>query len=105
QTHVVAAGGNDIYTAKNADVNFKILVKAAYTDSDTPTGHAENVTSNGTAVITDVNRVGTVSISGTAVEGSTLTASVSDPDGNPSGSITYTWQHWVDTNGNGIVDG
>src|SRR5258705_5469696 len=26
-------------------------------------------------------------------------------DGNPTGNVTYTWQHWVDTNGNGIVDG
>jgi hypothetical protein len=29
---------------------------------------------------------------------------LSDPDGNPTGNITYTWQHWDDTNGNGIVD-
>src|SRR5260370_24137359 len=71
-------------------------------DGDTPTGHAENVTSTGTAAITDVNQVGAVAISGTAAEGSTLTASVSDPDGNPTGNVTYTWQHWADTNGNEI---
>lgn len=38
-----------------------------------------------------INEPGSLSLSGTAKEGETLTASVTDPDGVDTSSVTYTW--------------
>ncbi|MFB6421627.1 hypothetical protein ACFDRK_37130, partial [Bradyrhizobium sp. 1AS2L] len=66
-----------------------IRVNAVYTDS---LGSSETPVSAATATkVANVNDVGMVTISGTATQNQTLTASVVDPDGVPA-SITYRWQ-------------
>ena len=92
------AGGSDIsgatsssYTLTEAEVGKAVTVVASYTD-----GHstAEHVTSAATAAVANVNDAptGTVTISGSATEGQTLTAdssTLADADG--LGSINYQW--------------
>ncbi|MBB4256499.1 DUF4082 domain-containing protein [Bradyrhizobium sp. CIR3A] len=66
-----------------------IRVNAVYTDS---LGSSETPVSAATATkVANVNDAGVVTISGTATQNQTLTASVADPDGVPA-SITYRWQ-------------
>ena len=78
-----------------ADVGSTITVNAQYTDDQTT---AENVTATTATTVTNVNDVGSVAITGTATQGQTLTATVSDDDGVP-GSITYQWKRGSTTIG------
>jgi hypothetical protein len=84
------------YTLTQAEVGKPITVTASFTDLQ---GTAESVTSTATANVGNVNDplLGSVSISGTATQGQTLTASntLSDADGIPStgqGAIKYQWK-------------
>ena len=85
------------YTLTQAEVGKAITVTASYTDLQ---GTVESVTSTATASVGNANDplLGGVSITGTATQGQTLTASntLSDADGIPSagssGAITYQWR-------------
>ena len=80
-----------VYDLTPADVGFQIKVVASFTDTY---GTSYNVPSGFTAVITRVNNLptGTVTITGIAEVGQTLTASnnLSDSDGIV-GAISYLW--------------
>ena len=68
---------------------YNVTVKA--TDSGDP---VENGTKAVTITVTNVDEDGEVTIAGTETGGSTLTASLTDPDGPPSGmtALAPTWQ-------------
>ena len=93
----VGTGAN--YTIQPGDKGKTITVKAIYTDG---AGHAEIVTSEPTAAITDSGTtpppttpnnppIGNVTISGIAKVGETLTASNDLQDDDGMGSVTYHW--------------
>ena len=101
------AGGNPIgtgatYTVKPADKGKTITVKAIYTDG---AGHAEVVSSDPTAEVSDAaptpqppqppatnhEPVGSVTITGDAKVGETLTATNDLKDDDGLGQITYRW--------------
>ncbi len=92
------AGGSDIsgatsstYTLTEAEVGKTVTVVASYTD-----GHAtvEHVPSLATAAVANVNDAptGSVTISGSATQGQTLTASNTLIDADGLGVISYQWQ-------------
>ncbi|TMJ88280.1 MAG: hypothetical protein E6G79_02835, partial [Alphaproteobacteria bacterium] len=91
-TTLQSGGSNQYVVPYDTHTGEPVRVLASYTDAQ---NHAESLTSAATNAVTDVNRPGDVLISGTVAEGQTLTASVSDPDGNPMGDVTYTWQALV----------
>ena len=87
------------YTIQPGDKGKTITVKAIYTDG---AGHAEIVTSEPTAAITDSGTtpppsapnnppIGNVTISGIAKVGETLTAANDLQDDDGMGSVTYHW--------------
>ena len=73
-----------------AQVGKLITVTASYTDVH---GTAENVTSSATVAVANVNDAptGSVSISGTAAQNQTLTASNTLADADGLGTISYQW--------------
>jgi hypothetical protein len=89
--HIPGANGNT-YTLTEDDVGLHIYVAATYTDGK---GYAEGVVSPGTAAVANVNDLpaGAVTISGTAVQGSTLGVSntLTDPDGMYGVVFAYQW--------------
>jgi len=91
------AGGSDIsgatgstYTLTEAEVGKSVTVVASYTD-----GHstAEHVSSLATAAVMNVNDAptGSVTITGTATQGQTLTAISTLADEDGLGTISYQW--------------
>ncbi|MDI1258675.1 DUF4347 domain-containing protein [Aquabacterium sp.] len=93
------------YVLNESDVGSAITVVAAYTDSH---GTAESVTSSATSAVANVNDVptGAVTISGTATQGQTLTASHNIVDIDGLGTITYHWYRGgVDTGSTGTTYG
>ena len=93
-TAITGATGSSLVLTQ-AQVGQAISVTARYTDNQ---GTVENVTSNATAAVVNVNDppTGTVVITGIPKQGQTLTASntLADLDGIPSlgtGAITYQW--------------
>ncbi len=84
-----ATGGTLVLT--EAQVDQMITVEASYTD-----GHstAEQVTSAATGAVANVNDspTGSVTISGTATKGQTLTASNTLADADGLGTISYQWK-------------
>ena len=84
------------YVLTQADVGSTITVTANYTDGGMT---AESVPSAATATVINVNNAptGSVTISGTASEGQTLTASntLADIDVIPVNSIVYQWKRGV----------
>ncbi len=94
-------GGTDIsgatsntYVLKQADVGSAITVVVSWTDSG---GAAETLTSTATASVTNANDppTGSVTITGTPNQGQTLTADtsgISDPDGPSSLTFSYQWK-------------
>jgi Ca2+-binding RTX toxin-like protein len=81
----------ETYTLGQADVGAEITVVASYTDAQ---GTDESVTSAATDLVANVNDLptGTVTISGTATEDQTLTASNDLADEDGLGTISYQWQ-------------
>ncbi|URQ92795.1 Ig-like domain-containing protein [Pseudoalteromonas sp. SCSIO 43101] len=81
---------DDNYILNQDDVGAQISVRASYTDGG---GTAESVTSSPTAVVTNTNDAptGSVSISGTPIQGEILTASNDLADTDELGTITYQW--------------
>jgi subtilisin-like proprotein convertase family protein len=92
---VIGSATSSILVLTQSQVGKAISVKGSYTDLF---GAAESMTSNATAVVTNVNDLltGSVTITGAATQGQTLTATntLADVDGIPStgaGAITYQW--------------
>ncbi|MEX5580215.1 hypothetical protein [Pseudophaeobacter sp. A-200-2] len=88
---VISGATGDSYTLSQEDVGAEISARASYTDGH---GTVETVTSDPTATVSNVNDTptGTVSISGTATEDQTLTASNTLADEDGLGSVSYQWQ-------------
>jgi hypothetical protein len=83
----VIGANQDTYEVQTADVGSTITVTV------TRAGYSGSVTSSPTAVVTDPNApplTGTVSISGTAEVGQTLTANITALEG--TGTISYQWK-------------
>ncbi|MDD2742793.1 MAG: cadherin-like domain-containing protein, partial [Rhodocyclaceae bacterium] len=78
------------FTLMQAQVGKAITVKASYTDL---LGSAESKTSSASSNVTNVNDAptGTVSITGTAVQGQVLTAANSLADIDGMGTVSYQW--------------
>jgi uncharacterized delta-60 repeat protein len=79
------------YALTQADVGKVISVTASYTDQQ---GTAESVTSSATAAVTNVNDAptGSVTISGNANQGQTLSAANTLADADGLGAIGYQWE-------------
>ena len=88
---IITGATGTTYTLGQADVGKTISVTASYTDGQ---GTAEAVTSAATTAVANVNDAptGTVTLTGTATEGQTLTAvnTLADVDG--LGIVTYQWK-------------
>jgi hypothetical protein len=87
----IAAATNSALALGDALVGQQIRVHASYTDGH---GTSESVNSPGTSAVANVNDVptGTVTLSGTATEDQTLTASNTLADADGIGTIAYQWQ-------------
>ncbi len=87
----IAGATGATYIATQADVGQTLTAVASYTDGH---GTAESVTSAATAAVVNVNDLptGSVTISGTATQGQTLTASNTLADADGLGAISYQWQ-------------
>jgi uncharacterized delta-60 repeat protein len=74
-----------------AQVGKTIIVVASYTDGD---GTHESASSGATAAVANVNDAptGSVTISGTATQGQTLTAANTLADDDGMGTVSYQWQ-------------
>ena len=85
----VGQGAN--YQIRATDKGKTITVKAEYTDGQ---AHAESVASQPTTAVSEdaPNQTGSVTITGDAKVGGTLTADVKDGDGVPTDGIKYQWQ-------------
>ena len=89
------------YVLSQADVGSTMIVRAVYTDGQ---GTPETVSSAATSTVANVNDAptGSVSISGTATQGQTLTASNTLADIDGMGAVTYQWwRDGVDTEATG----
>ncbi len=87
----ISGATSSIYTLKQSDVNRGITVLARYTDG---TGTVESVSSTATSAVANINDLptGTVSISGTATQGQTLTATNTLADADGLGAVGYQWR-------------
>ena len=95
-------GSGTTYVLTEAEVGKLMTVVASYTDGH---GTLESVTSSATAAVANVNDAptGSVTISGTATQGQTLTASNTLADTDGLGAITYTWKADGTTVGTGTT--
>ncbi|MBF0273341.1 MAG: hypothetical protein HQL98_14930, partial [Magnetococcales bacterium] len=82
---------NTTLVLTESQVGKAITVTARYTDGH---GTAESVTSSATGSVVNVNDAptGSVTISGTATQGQTLTASHTLADGDGLGTVSYQWK-------------
>jgi len=90
----IAVATGTSYTLTQGDVGSTITVTVSYTDGG---GIVESLTSVPTSPVTDVNDSpsGRVQVSGTAIQGQTLSADpsgISDPDGLSNAVFTYQWR-------------
>ena len=87
----ISGATSSTYTLVQADVGSAITVTASYTDG---LGKAESVTSSATSAVANINDspTGSVTISGTAAEDQTLTASNTLADADGLGTISYQWK-------------
>ncbi len=93
----IAAATAATYVPVQADVGSTITVTVSWTDDG---GTAESLESGPTATVIDANDppTGSVTITGTATQGGTLTAitsTVGDPDGPATLSFSYQWTRGV----------
>ncbi|RZL08394.1 MAG: DUF4347 domain-containing protein, partial [Rubrivivax sp.] len=86
----VSGATSSTYGLTQADVGTVITVRASYTDGY---GTAESSTSAATASVANINDAptGSVTISGTATQGQTLTAGNTLADADGMGTVTYQW--------------
>jgi VCBS repeat-containing protein len=87
----IAGATTNTFVLTQAQVGKVIIAKAGYTDAQ---GTIESVASSATSAVVNVNDapIGTVTISGTATEDQTLTASNNLTDIDGLGTVTYQWQ-------------
>ena len=87
---VISGATSSTYTLNASDVGKTINVKASYTDLQ---GTTESVTSSSVTVAAPTNYppTGSVTISGTAQQNQTLTASNTLTDANGLGTVNYQW--------------
>ncbi|MDO8812192.1 MAG: hypothetical protein Q7J38_09225, partial [Gallionella sp.] len=87
----ISGATNSTHILTEGEVGKTVTVVAIYTDGH---GMAESVASSATAAIANVNDAptGSVTITGTAAKGQTLTASNTLADADGLGSIGYQWQ-------------
>jgi len=91
-TTAISGATGVTYTLTQAEVGKAIKVTASYTDLMSA---AESVTSSATASVANINDTptGSVTISGTASRGATLTAGISTlADADGLGTISYQWK-------------
>ncbi|MEI6638388.1 MAG: SwmB domain-containing protein [Chlorobium sp.] len=91
-TTAISGATGATYTLTQAEVGKAIKVTASYTDLMSA---AESVTSSATASVANINDTptGSVTISGTASRGATLTAGISTlADADGLGTISYQWK-------------
>jgi glutamine synthetase len=88
---VITGATANALTLTDAQVGKTITVTASYTDLH---GTAESVTSTATAAVTNYNNVptGSVTITGSATQGQTLSAANTLADADGLGTISYQWQ-------------
>ncbi|TXI59724.1 MAG: DUF4347 domain-containing protein, partial [Limnohabitans sp.] len=86
----ISGATSSTLTLGQAQVGKAISVRASYSDV---LGTAEAVTSSVTAAVANVNDVptGSVTISGTATQGETLTAANTLADADGMGTVSYQW--------------
>ncbi len=91
KTVTTVLGSGDTYTVTANEVGKTISVLASYTDG---LGNAESVSSATTSAVIAVNHAptGSVTISGDAILGRTLTANNTLADADGLGAITYQWK-------------
>jgi Ca2+-binding RTX toxin-like protein/uncharacterized protein YaiE (UPF0345 family) len=100
----IAGAASQTLNLAQAQVGKQVRSIATYIDT---LGNTENLTSTATAVVANVNDLGTVAVSGTAATGSVLTATVADLDGLTGATIGYQWQRFANntwTNVNGAIN-
>ncbi len=87
----VTVGSGNTLLLSQAEVGKTITTTASYTDDS---GSTESVTSGPTTAVLNVNDLptGSVTITGLATQGQTLTASNSIADADGMGAITYSWK-------------
>ena len=98
----ISGATSSTYGVQVADVGSTIKVRVNYTDAQ---GFSESVMSAPTATVTQTDSGdATVSLSGTAQEGGTVTATFNDddPDG-PATGITYQWVRGASTDISGAT--
>ena len=88
----IAGATTSSLTLQQAQVGKRVRSAATYTDT---LGGSGTVFSAPTAAIANVAETGQVIISGAAVQGKVLSATVIDPDGLGTGTITYSWQQLI----------
>ncbi|MDQ0322363.1 VCBS repeat-containing protein [Pararhizobium capsulatum DSM 1112] len=81
-------------TLQQAQVGRQVRILATYTDSQ---GNIATVSSAPTSAIANANDVGVATITGTPVQGKTLTAAATDLDGLANVTMTYSWQQLIGT--------
>ncbi|CAD5975712.1 Serine-rich adhesin for platelets [Planktothrix tepida] len=95
----ISGATNNTFTLSQTQVGKKVQVKVSYTDL---LGTAETVNSSPTSVVTNINDLptGNVSITGTAKQNQTLTATNTLADADGLGTFNYQWQQSAD---NGVT--
>ncbi|MBF0439716.1 MAG: hypothetical protein HQL93_11425, partial [Magnetococcales bacterium] len=88
---VITGATNTIFVVTEAQVGKVITVVASYTDTH---GTAESVTSAATGVVSNMNDppTGSVTITGTATQGESLTAANTLADLDGMGTLSYQWK-------------
>ena len=96
----IGGAANGSLSLQQAYVGRLVRAVVSYADA---AGNAEQAFSSATASVGNVNDVGIASITGTAVQGQTLTAGVTDLDGLANVAITYRWQQLINGNWKNIA--
>ncbi|MCF3596512.1 VCBS repeat-containing protein [Planktothrix agardhii 1032] len=101
----ISGATNNTFTLSQTQVGKKVQVKVSYTDL---LGTAETVNSSPTSLVANINDLptGNVSITGTATQNQTLTATNTLADVDGLGTLNYQWQEssdngvtWTDISG------
>ncbi|WP_193372586.1 FG-GAP-like repeat-containing protein, partial [Planktothrix prolifica] len=101
----ISGATNNTFTLSQTQVGKKVQVKVSYTDL---LGTAETVNSSPTSLVANINDLptGNVSITGTATQNQTLTATNTLADADGLGTLNYQWQEssdngvtWTDISG------
>ena len=85
----ITGATNQTFTLGQPQVSNQVRATATYIDA---LGSNEALTSPVSTAVTNVNDIGTVTISGTTVQGNSLTAATADVDGLTGVTVNYQWQ-------------